>query len=644
MAITNDYSSVLQRLVAGQDLECAQMESMMRRIMSGELTDAQLAGFLIALRSKGESVDEITAAARVLREFATGLPVQGDHLVDTCGTGGDGLDTFNISTASAFVVAAAGGRVVKHGNRSVSSRSGSADVLEAAGINLDLTPTQVRECVDRTGMGFLFAPAFHGAMKHAVQTRRDLGIRTLFNLLGPLANPAVPPNQVLGVFDDQWVEPMARVLQQLGSRHALVVHAADGLDEISIAAPTRVTELRDGWLRSFSISPEQFGLSVAPLSEIQVDGVQASLLTIIEVFAGQKGAARDIVALNAGAAIYVAGLADSLENGVRRAQQVLDDGSARGKLNELVRLCREFGDGAAVAAVEPAQLETQEETPAPVAAAKEAAVSAKVVQSAPDVLKKILEHKQEEVARRKTRMSLADLEAQAGETGSVRPFHEALKNRIAAGGAAVIAEVKKASPSKGVIRENFQPIEIARAYEQGGATCLSVLTDQKFFQGSEVYLQLARSACNLPVLRKDFMIDPYQVVEARALGADCILLIVAALADPQMKELADTASGLGLDVLVEVHDAAELERALALGMPMLGINNRDLRNFETRLQTTLDLLERTPPEYTVVTESGIHTPEDVSLMRTHGVNAFLVGEAFMKAEDPGDCLQQLFAG
>ncbi|MGH8477827.1 MAG: indole-3-glycerol phosphate synthase TrpC [Methylococcales bacterium] len=267
------------------------------------------------------------------------------------------------------------------------------------------------------------------------------------------------------------------------------------------------------------------------------------------------------------------------------------------------------------------------------------------MQEPPDVLRTILLHKAEEVVRRKSRMSLSDLEAQIENCSPPRGFYRALKAKLDRGFPAVIAEIKKASPSKGVIRENFQPIQIARSYEQGGATCLSVLTDQKFFQGSEVYLQLSRTACSLPVLRKDFMIDPYQVFESRAIEADCILLIVAALEDSRMKELADTATGLGMDVLVEVHNLEELERALKTAdSPLLGINNRNLHSFETRLETTLDLLKHIPGDKTVVTESGIRHPSDVRLMRDHGVNAFLVGEAFMKAEEPGEKLRELFGG
>jgi len=261
----------------------------------------------------------------------------------------------------------------------------------------------------------------------------------------------------------------------------------------------------------------------------------------------------------------------------------------------------------------------------------------------PDILKKIIHRKAEELVDRMARVSLQEQSERAREASAVRDFVNHINQAIAAGRPAVIAEIKKASPSKGVMRENFQPAEIAVSFEQGGACCLSVLTDIDFFQGSDAYLQQARQACSLPVLRKDFIIDPYQVYEARAIGADCILLIVAALGDAQLKELANLATHLGMDVLVEVHDAEELERSLLLNLPLVGINNRDLRTFKTTLDTTLSLLPHIPKDRIVVTESGIHTPADVKEMQAHHVNAFLVGEAFMKAEQPGEKLRELFA-
>jgi anthranilate phosphoribosyltransferase len=291
---------------------------------------------------RGETVEEITAAASVMRELVTPVAISHEYLVDTCGTGGDSSGTFNISTASAFVAAAAGARVAKHGNRSVSSKSGSADVLETAGINLELTADQVARCINELGVGFLFAQKHHNAMKHAIGPRRELGIRTVFNLLGPLTNPAGAPNQVLGVFAKDWVRPIAEVLQKLGSRHVLVVHSADGLDEISIAAPTYVAEVKEGVVREYLLNPEDLGLRTAPLDELKVSTSAESLAMIRRALSNQPSVASDIVALNAGAAIYVAGLAHSHAEGIEQAKAVMADGSALARLQQLAQFSQQF--------------------------------------------------------------------------------------------------------------------------------------------------------------------------------------------------------------------------------------------------------------------------------------------------------------
>ncbi|KPK69928.1 MAG: anthranilate phosphoribosyltransferase [Acidithiobacillales bacterium SM23_46] len=333
-----DMPAAIRAVIERRDLKVDEMRAVMRLIMTGAATPAQIGGFLVGLRMKGETVEEIAAAAEVMRELAVHVGVSGPHLVDTCGTGGDGASTFNISTAAAFVVAAAGGKVAKHGNRSVSSKSGSADVLEAAGVNLDLGPEQVAQCVNEVGVGFMFAPKHHGAMKHAIGPRREMAVRTIFNLLGPLTNPAGAPNQVLGVFAEHWVEPLAEVLQRLGSEHVLVVHAEDGMDEISIGAPTRVAELKAGRVRVFTVQPEDFGLRRGDVRSLAVATAADSLKIIERVFANETGAARDIVALNGGAAIYVAGLAEDLRAGVQRALEVIASGAAREKLAALIAL------------------------------------------------------------------------------------------------------------------------------------------------------------------------------------------------------------------------------------------------------------------------------------------------------------------
>ncbi len=337
-----DMQAAIRAVTEKRNLDADEMTAVMRTIMTGDATPAQIGGFLIGLRMKGETVDEIAAAAKVMRELATGVQVTGPNVVDIVGTGGDATNTFNVSTASTFVVAAAGGTVAKHGNRSVSSKSGSADLLEAAGVNLDLTPEQVAQCINKIGVGFMFAPKHHSAMKHAIGPRKEMGVRTIFNILGPLTNPAGAPNQLLGVFSSELVEPLAQVLNKLGSNHVLVVNAEDGMDEISVGAPTHVAELKDGQVSTYTISPEQFGIERADIKQLVVNSAKESLAIINDVFENQPGPARDIVMLNAGAAIYAAGLADSLDAGIRKADTELATGKAKEKLDALVKLSSSF--------------------------------------------------------------------------------------------------------------------------------------------------------------------------------------------------------------------------------------------------------------------------------------------------------------
>ena len=331
-----DIQTAIKTVIAGQDLARQEMTEVMRLIMTGECTPAQIGGFLVGLRMKGESIDEITAAATVMRELSTLVSVAPEFLVDTCGTGGDASGSFNISTASAIVAAAAGAKVAKHGNRSVTSKSGSADVLEAAGVNLDIDPEAVGSCIEEVGVGFMFAPKHHSAMRHAIGPRKEMAVRTIFNLLGPLTNPAGAPNQVIGVFDGELVEPLAQVLKQLGSKHVMVVHSEDGMDEISISAKTMVAELKHGEVTSFNLSPADFGLEMAELSQLKVDGAEQSLAMIQSVFSNTPGPALDIVCMNAGAAIYVSGIADSLADGIARAQSAIAEGKASAVLAALV--------------------------------------------------------------------------------------------------------------------------------------------------------------------------------------------------------------------------------------------------------------------------------------------------------------------
>ncbi|MDE0460392.1 MAG: anthranilate phosphoribosyltransferase [Chromatiales bacterium] len=333
-----DIQSAIRAVIERRHLDGTQMTDVMHSIMTGECTPAQVGGFLVGLRMKGETVGEIAAAAAVMRRLATRVEVDTSHLVDTCGTGGDARGTFNISTASALVAAGAGARVAKHGNRSVSGRSGSADVLEAAGVRLDLAPERIGRCIDEAGVGFLFAPAHHGAMKHAIGPRREMAVRTIFNVLGPLTNPAGALRQVIGVFDRDLVEPLARVLGELGSEHVMVVHSEDGLDELSLGAPTHVAELRDGAVRSFALDAGELGFARAPVESIAVDSPAASLDVIRSVLAGESSPAADITVLNAAAAIYVSGIASNMEDGIGHARESIGSGQASNALERLVAI------------------------------------------------------------------------------------------------------------------------------------------------------------------------------------------------------------------------------------------------------------------------------------------------------------------
>jgi anthranilate phosphoribosyltransferase len=332
-----NIQQAIGRMVESADLNSEEMRAVMHQVMGGEATPAQIGAFLVALRIKGETIDEIAAATEVMRELATRVEIDADYLVDIVGTGGDGANLFNVSTAACFVVAAAGGHVAKHGNRSVSSTSGSSDVLQALGVQLELSPEQVARCVREVGMGFMFAPLHHSAMKHAAGPRKDLGLRTIFNMLGPMTNPAGVKRQLIGVFDPGLCRPMAEVLKRLGSEQVMVVHAHDGLDEISIAAPTHVVELRDGTIGEFDISPADFGRSPGKLEGLVVSSSEESVQLIRGALTGKNEDAANMVIMNAGAAIYVSGLAATMADGVQMAEDAIDSGAAMQKITDLVQ-------------------------------------------------------------------------------------------------------------------------------------------------------------------------------------------------------------------------------------------------------------------------------------------------------------------
>lgn len=326
----------IKKINFGQDLSIKEISSVMNQILTGLASENQIKSFLLSLSSKGESVEEVIGSAEVMRSLSTKVPVNTKHLVDTCGTGGVGSGIFNVSTTAAFVASSCGAKVAKHGNRSATRKSGSADLLEVAGVSLDLNPEQVKDCIENVGLGFMFAPAHHSAMKYAIGPRKELGIKTIFNLLGPLTNPAGALNQVVGVFDSKWIRPLAEVLKGLGSENVLVLHSEDGLDEISSASSTSIAELRDGEINEYSISPEDFGLKILPIENLKVSSPQESLQIAKEALRGENQAATQMVAMTSGAALYVAGVAGSLKEGIDMSIHNISEGYGLKKLDELV--------------------------------------------------------------------------------------------------------------------------------------------------------------------------------------------------------------------------------------------------------------------------------------------------------------------
>ena len=331
-----NINEAILELMKSKDLSKDQISSVMRQILNGECTDSQISAFLVSLSIKGETVDEVIGAAEVMRELSEKVIVNIENLVDTCGTGGDGSGLFNVSTSAAILAAAAGAKVAKHGNRSASSTSGSADLLEQAGVNLALSPDQVRNCIEEVGVGFMFAPAHHSAMKHVMGPRKELGIRTIFNLLGPLTNPAGAKNQVLGVFDKTWVRPIAEVLRGLGSDRVMVIHSEDGLDEFSVEAATLVAELREGEIREYTVTPEDLGVNRSSISLLKVASPQESLVIAKDSLSGENALGSQMISMASGAALYVSGLVSSLKDGFKESQLIIEEEKAIKKLDELI--------------------------------------------------------------------------------------------------------------------------------------------------------------------------------------------------------------------------------------------------------------------------------------------------------------------
>tara|TARA_B100001248_G_scaffold63521_1_gene44192 strand:- start:8155 stop:9966 length:1812 start_codon:yes stop_codon:yes gene_type:complete len=600
-----NINEAVEKFSSGNSLKKNEIKEVFLSIMNNECNDAEIISFLMTLKTKGETVEEITGAAEVLREMSQKLKLNSQELVDTCGTGGDGQNTFNISTASAIVAAAAGVKIAKHGNKSISSKSGSSDLLEFSGINIDLDEEQAQKCFDDNGITFMFAPKYHKAMKNVANVRKSIKTRTIFNVLGPLSNPANAKYQILGVYDKKLILPIAKVIKGLGIKRAMVVHSEEGLDEISCEKDTYIAEVNENEISEYTINPKEFGLEILSLESLKVDSVEESYKIFMNMLENKDETAVNIVSLNAGAAIYISGIKENLKEGIEFAKELIISGKAQKKFEDLKKSM-------------PEKLNT------------------------PKILEEILENKAKEVTDRKNKMTVQDLKEITYMYSLKRDFKGALINKISKNKPAVIAEIKRASPSLGELNMNIIPAKVAADFEAMGAACLSVLTDAKYFKGSGAILEMAKKGCGLPVLRKDFIIDEYQIDESVTMGADCILLIVSALDKTLLKNLYDAAKVRDLDVIVEVHDYGELESALEIECDIIGINNRNLHTFDVDLNTSVELVKYIKDDQLIIAESGIHNFEDVKKMNECGINTFLVGESLMTSKDPINKFKEIF--
>lgn len=593
-------SRIIEKTLQGHAPDPVACETVLDAIMAGEVDDAAVAGFLVALRTRPPEAPLLAALARSLRRRRRAVRPRVRPLIDTCGTGGDGAHTFNISTAAALVVAACGGAVAKHGNRSVSSQTGSADVLEAAGLELTVPPQHAARMIDACGFAFLFAPVYHPAMRHVMPARRALGIRTHFNLLGPLCNPALAEYQILGVASPDLTHPMAEALRLLGSRGALVVHCA-GMDEFGLHAPTVGHRVTPAGIEPFRLDPRELGLPPAPPEALAGGDAAFNATLLRRVLGGETGPPADCVALNAAAALVVANLAADMQSALEAAHDALRRDAALRVLDRAIE-----------SSLRLAKTAPDEKAPPS---------SPAIVPSEGSFLHDLR----------------PGVEARARTLGSPAPpdperpsFLAAIAGRETL---SLIAEIKRKSPTAGELAPALPAAGQAAIYRDGGAAALSVLTEPDHFGGSMKDLDSAREATELPVLMKDFIRDPSQLAHGAAHGASAALLIVRWLDDAHLGALLETCRDLALDALVECHDEEDIHRALDAGVALIGINNRDLSRLQVDTRRVPHLVARIPRDVVVVAESGYTSPEAIRTLRGR-VDAVLVGTALMRSPDP----------
>ncbi len=631
----------IREVIDGKDLGADVAQQVMREMMSGTSTSSQIAAFATAMRMKGETQEELLGFAKAMRESATPVSCP-PNAVDLCGTGGDGCSTFNISTVSSFVVAAAGVPVAKHGNRAVSSRSGSADLLVALGIPVDLGPDLVEKCVEKVGIGFMFAPRFHEAMRNVAATRREIGFRTFFNILGPISNPASVRHQLMGIYDPELATKVTGVLRDLGTKRALVVHG-NGLDEITDTGPTSVVELSLGRINRYEITPESFGFEVNDPSTHVGGSPEENARIALSILKNRDHMRSPIVAMNAGAALYVSGHSSTIEDGVETAKKMIHNGHALKKLVEFSSLANE--------------LEKNRQMSEDASNLRESRIHPDVLRSrcsdlTADMLSMISETDQGDdilstldqalftapnvlsviVARR-----ILSLSQRSGIEGVQLPRSKTrMSESISSeGGISLIAEYKPRSPSTPPLRVPPNPSSAARILDESGSSGVSVLVEPDFFGGGEDLFASFRSIVSKPMLFKDFVVTEDQVRIARSLGADAILLIAKALTSQSLDGLIKACISNGVEPLVETHDSEDIAKLSSCrcmdAVDMIGINSRDLRTLDVDLAQVNELRKQAPPGKILIAESGLRSPADLRMLR--GFDAVLMGSTLMDSDD-----------
>ncbi|MEW5748780.1 MAG: anthranilate phosphoribosyltransferase [Candidatus Thermoplasmatota archaeon] len=626
--------------VERKDLDTAQARAVMTEIMSGSATPSQIAAFITACRMKGETVDELTGFALAMREGCAKVTAP-PNAVDLCGTGGDGCGTFNISTVASFIVASCGVPVAKHGNRSVSSMSGSADLLDALGVPHDLDPASVQACMDATGFGFMFAPVFHPSMRNVAGPRREVGIRSLFNVLGPLANPAGVRNQLMGVYDPDIAAKAVAVLSRLGVERALVV-SGSGTDEISNCGPTQVSELMDGGVSRYELSPSDFGLGTAEPHELAVGSAMDSARVTMSVLRGRGSPCLDAAVMNAAAGVYVSGAARDLDEGLSMAIGAVRSGRALEKLRQVSGFAR-AEEVKRQMAMQASALRSRRVLPAALKARASELTSALVedvgtleggteglgaleprLVSAPSVLSVIT------LSRLCGVLSGDGTPARTSRRGAV-----SFARSLSCPGVSVIGEYKPRSPSSDGLYVPPDPAAVAEAYGQAGVSAVSVLVEDRFFGGSPGLFSLIRERTQLPMLFKDFVVTEEQLDMAGSLGADAVLLIAGSLRQEALDGLIESSLRRRVEPMVEVHDIEDVRKLESCRnferVRVVGVNSRDLRTLRTDASGLDWLRESLPSDALVVAESGIRDGGDVRSMK--GFDAVLVGSALMESED-----------